>query len=118
MLNDFEVYISKKIGLKEKYIPYYARWVDNCYRFFKKDKNKPLSGKLQRKILKYLSETHDDLYSCPEKECPLRKKSAGLLILCYFFRTGNEVTSTFELLARELRVISQKQEIIDGIFIL
>jgi len=60
MLNDFEVYLSKKIGLKEKYVPYYVRWVDNCYRFFEEDKNKPLSGEQQRKFLKYLSQTHED----------------------------------------------------------
>jgi len=48
MFNDFEGYLSKKIGLKEKYVPYYVRWVDNCYRSFKKGKNKPLNGKQQR----------------------------------------------------------------------
>jgi len=60
MLNDFAGYLSKKIGLKEKYVPHYVKWVDSCYKFFKRNKNKPLSGEQQRKFLKYLSETHED----------------------------------------------------------
>jgi len=35
MLNDFAGYLSKKIGLKEKYVPHYVRLVGSCYKFFR-----------------------------------------------------------------------------------
>jgi len=42
MLKDFETFLNKKGSLKPQYIPYYLKWVSDCYHFL----NQPLSIRL------------------------------------------------------------------------
>ncbi len=42
MLKDFEAFLNKKGSLKPQYIPYYLKWVSDCYHFL----NQPFSTRL------------------------------------------------------------------------
>jgi len=60
MLKEFRGYLIGKAQVKEKYVPYYLRWVENGYKFLEVHKNKLLSRQQKENFLKHLSETHED----------------------------------------------------------
>jgi len=60
MLRVFEAFISKKGTVKTQYLPFYLKWVSDCYAFL----NEPLSNRLgseQRKqFLTNMAKRHED----------------------------------------------------------
>jgi len=42
MLKAYEIFLNKKGNIKSQYIPYYLKWVSDCYHFL----NQPLSTRL------------------------------------------------------------------------
>ena len=60
MLRVFEAFLSKKGTVKTQYLPFYLKWVSDCYAFL----NEPLSNRLgseQRKqFLTHMAKRHED----------------------------------------------------------
>lgn len=60
MLRTYEAFLSKKGTVKTQYLPFYLKWVSDCYAFL----NEPLSSRLgseQRKqFLTHMAKRHDD----------------------------------------------------------
>jgi hypothetical protein len=42
MLRDYEAFLTKKATVKTQYVPYYLKWVSDCYALL----NEPLSNRL------------------------------------------------------------------------
>lgn len=60
MLNEYEAFLNKRGGLKSQYIPYYLKWVSDCYHFL----NEPLSSRLnsdqKKQFLTDMAKRHED----------------------------------------------------------
>ncbi len=60
MLDTFRHYLSHTAGTKEKYLPYYLKWVSEGYSFLKTELNNPLTGQDRERYLSHLSKNHED----------------------------------------------------------
>ncbi|MEW6162820.1 MAG: integron integrase [Nitrospirota bacterium] len=60
MFDRFQDYLLNTAHIGEKYIPYYLKWVSDCYAFLNEpvEKTIPYDRKLQ--FLKYISKNHED----------------------------------------------------------
>ncbi len=60
MLRPYEAFLTKKGNVKFQYIPFYLKWVSDCYAFF----NEPLSARLtseqSNQFLSYMAKRHGD----------------------------------------------------------
>ena len=60
MLKAYETFLNKKGNIKTQYVPYYLKWVSDCYHFL----NEPLSNRLnsdQKKLfLSDMAKRHED----------------------------------------------------------
>ena len=60
MLKTFEQYLRRKSVIKEKYIPYYLKWISDGYRFFELSASQALDNDQREQFLKHLSKSHED----------------------------------------------------------
>ena len=56
MLKQFDVYLKKSGQIKEKSIPYYVKWVADCYTFLNKHTSQIIHNEEKEKFLTYLSQ--------------------------------------------------------------
>ena len=60
MLKAYEIFLNKKGNIKPQYIPYYLKWVSDCYNFL----NQPLSARLnsdqKRQFLKDMGKKYEE----------------------------------------------------------
>lgn len=60
MLKNFETFLNKKGSLKPRYIPYYLKWVSDCYHFL----NQPLSTRLnsdqKKQFLSHMEKKYEE----------------------------------------------------------
>jgi len=110
MLKEFERYLNRKIGTKKKYIPYYLRWVDNCYRFSGENHNETLSREQKEKFLQHLSETHED-WQVKQADTALRYYAYFLSLKerAYASRSLEEETKTEEVVERLRKALRLRQ---------
>jgi len=59
MLEEFRTYLTHKARIKDKYIPYYLKWVSDCYLFFNQPPEHPLSNDQKQEFLKHISKTQE-----------------------------------------------------------
>jgi len=59
-LQSFEHYLRNRVQLKEKYIPFYLRWVKRAYEQLKASFEESLTGQQAKSFLQELSHTHRD----------------------------------------------------------
>lgn len=59
-MKEFREYLTGKARVKEKYVSYYLRWVEEGYNFLDIQKDKSLSRQQKEAFLKHLSESHED----------------------------------------------------------
>jgi len=59
LLEKFKGYLADKAHIEEKYIPYYLKWVSQCYRFLDQRMNQPLDKDLKDQFLKQISKHHE-----------------------------------------------------------
>ena len=57
---DFKSYLLKKAVIKEKYVPFYFKWISECYSFLNQSDYRILTSEEKQKFLKHLSKTHED----------------------------------------------------------
>lgn len=60
MLQAFNQFLSDKERIPEKNIPYYVKWVSDCYRYFDKPETQSLSNDQNAKFLNHLARKHED----------------------------------------------------------
>ncbi|MHB8772311.1 MAG: tyrosine-type recombinase/integrase [Syntrophales bacterium] len=60
MLERFREYLLGKALVKEKYIPFYLKWVADCYRFNEIPDSQPLQHEQKQLFLKHLTKNHED----------------------------------------------------------
>lgn len=60
MLEQFRNFLSLKGRIQRKYLPFYLRWVTDCYRFLDLPLSKSTTGEQKSQFLKYLSKSHED----------------------------------------------------------
>jgi len=60
MIEDYKSYLLATKHIKEKYIPYYVKWISWCYNFLNKEIEKKLTIDKKQEFLKYLVKKHED----------------------------------------------------------
>ncbi|HDO25723.1 MAG TPA: integron integrase [Nitrospirae bacterium] len=60
MLADFKAYITNKSVVKEKYIPYYLKWVSDCYTFSDTSDVTILKKEQKQQFLKHIAKSYED----------------------------------------------------------
>lgn len=60
MLSAFKSYLTQKAVVKEKYVPFYLKWVSDCYSFFNAPDSVVLNSEQTNRFQKYLAKTHED----------------------------------------------------------
>ena len=60
MLDAFKQFLSLKGRVQSKYLPFYLRWVTDCYRFFDTPLSKRITNEQRSQFLKHLSKSHED----------------------------------------------------------
>ncbi len=100
MLKDYEAFLNSKGGLKSQYIPYYLKWVSDCYRFL----NEPLSNRLnsdqKKQFLSDMAKRHEDWQ--------VKQADTALRLYDYFLskNVSHETSSyqeTWEALEKKMR---------------
>jgi integron integrase len=60
MLKIFEQFLINKERIQEKYIPYYIKWVSDCYRYHNLPESEPLSNDQRLQFLNRLADNAED----------------------------------------------------------
>jgi integron integrase len=60
MLATFRQFLSIKERVPERNIPYYLKWVSDCYRFFNLSEMTPLENHQRAQFLTHLAKNHED----------------------------------------------------------
>ncbi|MEW6586274.1 MAG: hypothetical protein AB1442_11775 [Nitrospirota bacterium] len=60
MLNNFESYLLRKGTIKSNYVPYYLKWVADCYSFLNIPISDRINGDQRMKFLDDLAKRHED----------------------------------------------------------
>jgi integron integrase len=60
MLDQFHQFLAKNGHIREKYLPYYVRWVSECYTFLNETIEHKISSEQKHQFLNHLSTSHED----------------------------------------------------------
>jgi len=60
MLSKFRSYLREKANISSKYIPYYIKWVSDCYGFLNESVESIVTSDRKLRFLKHLSKNHED----------------------------------------------------------
>ncbi|MBM4066481.1 MAG: hypothetical protein FJ266_12710 [Planctomycetes bacterium] len=60
MPSAFKDYLTQKALIKDKYVPFYLKWVSDCYSFLNEPASKVLNSEQMSRFHKYLAKTHED----------------------------------------------------------
>ena len=60
MLEQFRTYLTEKARIKDKYIPYYIKWVSDCFSFLNQPPENPLSNDQKEEFLKQISKRQEE----------------------------------------------------------
>jgi len=106
MLERFREYLLGKALVKEKYIPFYLKWVADCYRFNDVPDSQPLQYEQKQLFLKHLAKNHED-WQVNQAENALRihdyylssdqKQQAGQEVVDRWFDLENKTTVALRL---------------------
>jgi integron integrase len=60
MFRDYESFLTRKGSIKSLNIPYYVKWVSDCYRFLSESESKRLSSDQKKQFLSQMAKDHED----------------------------------------------------------
>jgi len=60
MLRNYEAFLTKKGTVKIQYVPYYLKWVSDCYGFLDEPLSNRLSSEQKRQFLLDMAKRHED----------------------------------------------------------
>ncbi len=91
MLKYFEQYLKNTGQVKARSLPYYVKWVADCYAFLNKDFSQRVTNEEKEQFLSHLAKAHEDW----------QIKQADLAIKLYnFFLLKNSKTNSKQALAQ------------------
>lgn len=93
MLEQFRTYLSHKARIKEKYIPYYLKWVSDCYTFLDGSLEHPLSNEQRQEFLKHISKRQEDWQ--------VNQADYSLRLYSFFLNSGLKGSSEDSLCSEE-----------------
>jgi integron integrase len=100
-LKDYESFLTKKGNIKSSYIPYYAKWVSDCYRFLSESESKRLSSDQKKQFLSQMAKNHEDWQ--------VNQADTALRLYDYFLsKYTSEVSSDSSSSAQNWKLIEEK----------
>lgn len=60
MLEPFRRYLSENARIKVKYIPYYLKWISECYSYTNRSIEQHISSEQKQQFLSHMSKSHED----------------------------------------------------------
>ncbi|MBW2039050.1 MAG: integron integrase [Deltaproteobacteria bacterium] len=60
MLKAFEAFLLRKVTLKNNYVPYYVKWVTDCYGFLNEPLSTRLSSEHKKNFLSHMAKRYED----------------------------------------------------------
>lgn len=60
MFREYESFLTRKGNIKPPNIPYYVKWVSDCYRFLNESESKRLSSDQKGQFLSRMGKNHED----------------------------------------------------------
>ena len=60
MLSSFQSTLTKRALIKDKYVPYYVKWVSECYSFLDRSTCAILNQDCKQQFLRHLAKTSED----------------------------------------------------------
>lgn len=60
ILRDYESFLTQKGNIKSPNIPYYVKWVSDCYRFLNESELKRLNSDQKKQFLSQMAKNHED----------------------------------------------------------
>ncbi len=60
MLRTFRDYLDQKALIQAKYIPYYLKWVSECYSFLERPDSEPANVEDRERFIKHIAKTRED----------------------------------------------------------
>jgi len=60
MLSSFKDYLIQKVLVKEQYVPFYLKWVSDCYSFLNEPDSVVLNFEQTSRFQKYSAKIHDE----------------------------------------------------------
>ena len=60
MIREFKSYLLDKKHIRDKYVPYYIKWVSDCYSYLDESAENRLTTDKIQVFLRYLSKNHED----------------------------------------------------------
>jgi len=76
MLRVYEEFLTKKGTVKTQYVPYYLKWVSDCYGFLDKPLSDRLGGEQKKQFLSHMEKRHED--------CQVKQADTALRLYDYF----------------------------------
>ena len=60
MLRAFESFLTKKGTIKTQYLPFYLKWVSDCYAFLNEPLPNRLGGEQRKQFLTHMVKRHEE----------------------------------------------------------
>ena len=60
MLNEFQAFLRRKGAIRPQYIPFYVKWVADCYAFFGEPPAARLRSDKKKEFLSQMAKDHED----------------------------------------------------------
>lgn len=59
MLDKFRSYLTGIARINDKYIPYYIKWIAECYTFHQESETNPMDLEHKQAYIRHLAKNHD-----------------------------------------------------------
>jgi len=93
-------YLAKTAHVKTKYVPYYLKWVADCYAFFDLPNSQPVSNDHRKQFLKHISKSYEE-WQVKQADAALRL-NFGVRSLIVHSRFLIKSTATQNLIFQDL----------------
>jgi hypothetical protein len=60
MLRPYEAFLTKKGSVRSQYIPFYLKWVSDCYTFLNETLSNRLTSEQCNQFLSHMAKRHED----------------------------------------------------------
>ena len=104
MIKDFQDYLLRRVHIRDKYVPYYVKWVSDCYSFLDVPMQHNFPSDQKNNFLKHLAKKHEDWQG--------RQADYALRLYSYFLthlkKDTNDGSENSEALWNELEKDTRK----------
>jgi integron integrase len=86
MLNEFKTFLKQKGSIKPQYVPFYVKWVADCYAFLDSPPTARLRSEAKKEFLSQIAKNHEDWQ--------VRQADAALRLYDYFLSRESKAGSS------------------------